>query len=537
MLLCLFIIIAFVSSTELNFDVFKMIEYEKNSQKYGSLKSSFNLIATTSTKETQLSKYVVLIHLEEFNQKFIDEMIEKQVGALLVILPQQESRGTHSDLANFEQSLHTMSISFPVWFALENAVVSSFYKDVQNNIDDDTKRGFFDFIFGDTYFLTVSIPEGTPIKDFSAVNLQGSIFNEGSQSSIALVSNYDTFSIIPSLAYGVESTGSGVTTLLETMRIFSKIFKNYKSNRPLSNYDLHFLLNGAEKNMNYLGTKHWLDNAESKMIESIEAAIFLDTLSGNELFLHVSRSPSKDDKAKKIYQLFQNIASEMNIPFQIIHRKINMSSTQVPWPHQQFAKKKVLAATLSSNQYENQHVDNNFSNINDIHVNITLLTRNIKFVNRVLEKIIFDIPNDSKISVTDKEYGVSLKFVESIINTLSKTPRMMPYFAKDSNYLPVIQYLEKLFQNYLQEVSKTNTPITNEMYSEIAFTSPKAVILSYRNKPALFDLSLSAIILFYLFSIFAYFVGTAEAFNSVKTYLESKLTNSSPVVDQNKKKK
>lgn len=50
------------------FDAYKMLQYEKNSEQFGSSKTSFNLVATTiNTKEYQLSKYVVLIYQKDFN--------------------------------------------------------------------------------------------------------------------------------------------------------------------------------------------------------------------------------------------------------------------------------------------------------------------------------------------------------------------------------------------------------------------------------------------------------------------------------------
>jgi len=62
--------------------------------------------------------------------------------------------------------------------------------------------------------------------------------------------------------------------------------------------------------------------------------------------LHVSRT-DKDLKAKQIYDAFASIAAQMDIPFEVIHKKINISSEDVPWQHEQFSKKRILAASLS----------------------------------------------------------------------------------------------------------------------------------------------------------------------------------------------
>jgi hypothetical protein len=52
--------------------VFKMLQYEKDSVQFGSLRSSFNLIATTVDKlDAELSKFVVLVHLDRFDEPLL----------------------------------------------------------------------------------------------------------------------------------------------------------------------------------------------------------------------------------------------------------------------------------------------------------------------------------------------------------------------------------------------------------------------------------------------------------------------------------
>ena len=60
--------------------------------------------------------------------------------------------------------------------------------------------------------------------------------------------------LLQGLSYGADSNGSGVTALLELMRIFSRLFNT--SSRP--HYNIGFLLSGSGK-LNYFGTKKWLE--------------------------------------------------------------------------------------------------------------------------------------------------------------------------------------------------------------------------------------------------------------------------------------
>lgn len=37
----------------------------------------------------------------------------------------------------------------------------------------------------------------------------------------------------------------------------------------------------------------------------------------------------------------------MNIPFNVVQKKVNMTSQSLPWEHEHFSVKRILAATLS----------------------------------------------------------------------------------------------------------------------------------------------------------------------------------------------
>jgi hypothetical protein len=58
------------------------------------------------------------------------------------------------------------------------------------------------------------------------------------------------------LSFGADSNGSGVSMLLELVRLFSHLYANPKSH---AHYDIIFLLSGAGK-LNYQGSKKWLED-------------------------------------------------------------------------------------------------------------------------------------------------------------------------------------------------------------------------------------------------------------------------------------
>jgi hypothetical protein len=49
-----------------------------------------------------------------------------------------------------------------------------------------------------------------------------------------------------------------------------------------------------------------------------------------------------------MYDAFSAGAAAASIPFEVVHRKINVSNPITQWPHEQFARKQVLSGTLSA---------------------------------------------------------------------------------------------------------------------------------------------------------------------------------------------
>lgn len=152
-----------------------------------------------------------------------------------------------------------------------------------------------------------------------------------------------------------------------------------------------FLLTTGSR-INFEGTRSWLEQEVSEaVLGSIDFVISIDSLGkGDGLFLHVSRPP-KDSKAAKIYETFSSTAQSMNIPFEVIHKKIRKSESIVYWEHELFARHKILAATLShfsehSLPFERTNIFDDRDNIN-----VDVLRRNIEFLIQVLGKIIYDI--------------------------------------------------------------------------------------------------------------------------------------------------
>lgn len=119
--------------------------------------------------------------------------------------------------------------------------------------------------------------------------------------------------------------------------MFTRLYSEFRTH---GTYNILFILTGAGR-FNFAGTKHWLRNIDSRVLESIEFALCLESLGhGDNLYLHVSRSP-KSTEIRNIYEQFRSTADLMNIPFEMIHKKINISKPLINWQHEQFSRKRI----------------------------------------------------------------------------------------------------------------------------------------------------------------------------------------------------
>lgn len=102
------------------------------------------------------------------------------------------------------------------------------------------------------------------------------------------------------LSYGASSSTSGVVALFELSRLFSKLYENMKTQ---GKYNLLFLLTAAGR-FNYLGTKHWLQGADVHLLENIEFALCLDTITTGDtsFYFHVSKV-QKEGPVKQLYEV------------------------------------------------------------------------------------------------------------------------------------------------------------------------------------------------------------------------------------------
>jgi hypothetical protein len=208
------------------------------------------------------------------------------------------------------------------------------------------------------------------------------------------------------------------------------------------------------------------------------------------LFLHVNKSP-KNPAVASIYESFEQTAKEMDIPFSVIHRRVNISETTIKWQHEQFSRKRIVAATLSGRRESGGPGAGGLFDTRE-RLDLNRLRTNIQFIAEVLVKQIYQISvvNASVISFSQ---SVNEHFVESWIDFLGREPRTVTYIAKDQ---PAIAKIEEALTLYTSDAKRTVFSADN-MYQ--FYQAPIVSELSvYRVKPVFFDIFLSLAVVAYL---------------------------------------
>lgn len=82
----------------------------------------------------------------------------------------------------------------------------------------------------------------------------------------------------------------------------------------------------------------------------------------------------------------------MDINLNYIKKKVFLSEDYVPWEHEQFSKRKIISATLSTLNAppENIFTRNLFT---DVDMDLNIVSKNIKFIVESLLEFLFDYDN------------------------------------------------------------------------------------------------------------------------------------------------
>jgi hypothetical protein len=183
--------ISLISSVEL----FRFIQYDKQQQQFGSRTTSFSAPPITFPNETSLdlgpisrfTRYVLLVTFDRiFESKLWTETLQRtDVVSLIVMLPKKYTEKQLEEFKNLEKDLVHKNFEKSIYFCQESDL-KSLLERINSN---------------ENVQLVVSNKEATVITPVSLYNFQGTLkgSNYKKAPTIAVIANYDTFSMIPVL--------------------------------------------------------------------------------------------------------------------------------------------------------------------------------------------------------------------------------------------------------------------------------------------------------------------------------------------------
>nr|CAG4636010.1 EOG090X02MW [Eubosmina coregoni] len=321
--------------------------------------------------------------------------------------------------------------------------------------------------------------------------------------TVAIVSHYDSFGAAPDLSFGGDSNASGVATILELIRLFSRLTSQPGQN-GLPRFNLVFILTGGGK-LNFLGSKKiledQLDTVDGGLFQDTVFALCLDSLgSGSELNVHVSKPPKDGSSSSVFVQNLQEVAANLspNVEVNTMHKKINLADDFLAWEHERYSIRRLTAMTLS--HYKNARSDFQRGTILDTKssVDIKVLARNVRILAETLAMQLYNTSGPFFVG----DLAVSEKMLDVWMNQMTSQPRSSSSVGSKSGSGMLVNMLQQTMQRYLNEVKVTHLTVDKRDPEFGFYDQTKGVLTAYSVKPAVFDLFLTATIAAYLTAVY-----------------------------------
>jgi len=527
---------------------------------------------------SNLLRKVVVTRLHQMSVADFNDLVGSGAGAILFLLPPEGTKLTEEQARRslqMEEHLIVSEIEIPIYFAQENEQLS----ELVETLDRDTAAAgtgkkvsaaetMLNAIASTGYQLvsaTSAVPKQQP--DPIMKGIEGTLRAKGedeSQPTVAIVAHYDSLGAAPTLSYGVDSNGSGVTVLLELARLFSRLYKSSKT-QPSTN--LVFLLAPGGK-LNYFGTKKWLEDhldasSSSELLTDVKFSICLDTL-GNidhtddekasraNLNMHVSKPPKDDSHAGKFLKVLQSLSDQMksaNASFpldsvQMVHKKINLADERLAWEHERFSIRRLPAFTMSTaDSYES---NNRVATLMDKSMNPDLVATNIKLIAESLACVIYDYDESAckgdmfgELTSDSSSSHVSRGNVEQWADYFGRSPRFAGLLTSNkANNDPQNKIVSTMFEalkTYTHGVRVLNQKRDKREPEFNFYDLPQTTMSAYKVKPAVFDLLLSMVIAGYLFAVYGFILKSSVIVTKVSKMINGSKSTSNGGVHNNQR--
>uniref|UniRef100_A0A3Q3E5V4 Nicalin n=1 Tax=Labrus bergylta TaxID=56723 RepID=A0A3Q3E5V4_9LABR len=522
-----------VSSYE--FRAYRMQQYSLAQQMHG-CRGAIVVAEARSADEPVLTRRCVIMKVMDFTTEKFMEAQRQNAAAILLLLPKNISSIPHDSIQFFmvsESAVLLKETLMPVYVAPEDEQLLCMYEEVKQAAATRTSSVFIrvlrSMVTATAFQILVS--NNTPIKAFNdnaVVTLEGVLAGAGEDPpTIVITAHYDSYGLAPWLSYGADSNGSGVTILLELVRLFQKLYRS-PSTRP---YHLMFSLTGGGK-YNFLGTKRWieenLDHAESSLLhDNVAFVLCLDTLANNdELYMHVSRPPKPDTPMHAFIQQLEEVVSSRFpwVKVGLVHKKINLVESAVAWEHERYSLRRIPSFTLSHLEDPKSELRGSILDTMS-QVDLRKLKRNGIIIAEALAHYMYNLsdkgsPKDIQLFKGQMDFYDSR--ISNLMSVLTSVPRATQLLDKEPGHVLLVNSLEQEFKHYLQQVHK-HTFRQDKRDPDITFYDQmNQPIVMYRVKPAAFDLFLGGCIAAYLGIIYYAIQNFGFFYTKLKAAVKSK---------------
>ncbi|XP_020485084.2 nicalin-1-like isoform X1 [Labrus bergylta] len=523
-----------VSSYE--FKAYRMQQYSLAQQMHG-CRGAIVVAEARSADEPVLTRRCVIMKVMDFTTEKFMEAQRQNAAAILLLLPKNISSIPHDSIQFFmvsESAVLLKETLMPVYVAPEDEQLLCMYEEVKQAAATRTSSVFIrvlrSMVTATAFQILVS--NNTPIKAFNdnaVVTLEGVLAGAGEDPpTIVITAHYDSYGLAPWLSYGADSNGSGVTILLELVRLFQKLYRSPSTRPP---YHLMFSLTGGGK-YNFLGTKRWieenLDHAESSLLhDNVAFVLCLDTLANNdELYMHVSRPPKPDTPMHAFIQQLEEVVSSRFpwVKVGLVHKKINLVESAVAWEHERYSLRRIPSFTLSHLEDPKSELRGSILDTMS-QVDLRKLKRNGIIIAEALAHYMYNLsdkgsPKDIQLFKGQMDFYDSR--ISNLMSVLTSVPRATQLLDKEPGHVLLVNSLEQEFKHYLQQVHK-HTFRQDKRDPDITFYDQmNQPIVMYRVKPAAFDLFLGGCIAAYLGIIYYAIQNFGFFYTKLKAAVKSK---------------
>ena len=436
-------------------EAFRLLQYSHNGENYGPQQSFLNLLAVsypqTQTNEIPgLAVRCILLRSSDASVSVIANLMDK-CGGIVILL--SDSSSDSAQWRELEAWLLLQTFNIPVYYTHETSEWTRVYEDLSNSVFDSESLSQL-WPLTNSYQVEVSASGVKPLPSTRLPTVHSVLPGSGDSSkTFAIVAYYDSLSVAPSLASGVDSNGSGMLALLEIARIFSSLYQREGSQ---GDYNLLFVVTSGGR-LNYQGTSHWINQLDSRLKDSIEYALCLDSIGkSEELFFHVSKF-AKKPRIQQLYSLFNQTASQKDIPLKFVQKKIDLDDERVYWQHEQFSKSKILGATVSSlpSAVDPRKRLDSFDNSETFSPET--FKKNVNYLAEVLVHHFYDhhsVSSDLLSSVPEmNDVGLS-----SWLSAFDSHPRMAGFIADED---PLFDSVKNALAQYSADVTTNEQVLSN----------------------------------------------------------------------------